>query len=331
MKRLLVTGGSGFIGTNVVEKFLADGHSVLNIDISPPQNPAHKDSYVKVDILDAESLSNALSEFSPTHVIHLAARADLHESKNIEGYQANVQGVENIIRAVSEQPTVERCLFASTKLVCPTDYTPKSTDDYCPDTLYGESKARGEQIVKTSTLLDRTWAIVRPTSIWGPWSMLPHIPYGRFFLMIQKDRYFQLGKPNPPKTFGYVGNLVYQMEQLLDAPTDRVHEKVFYLADYEAFTIQEWADMIAVELKGKKPKRLPEVVVRPLAWAGDVAKMIGIREPPLSSFRLKNMRADTTVVPIKPIQEITGPLPYTLESGVRETIKWLKSQGLISI
>lgn len=329
MGRVLVTGGSGFIGTNVVESFLTAGHEVLNIDIKEPQNREHYKVFKKVDIRDLVSLTRSFSDFAPTHMMHLAARVDLHEKKDLEGYSTNTKGVENIVHAISHQPSVERCIFASTKLVCPTDYTVESEDDYCPNTLYGESKVVGEKIVKNSTTMQCDWCIVRPTSIWGPWSMLPHIPYGRFFQMIARRRYFHPGRANPPKSFGYVGNVVFQMEKILDAPQEQIHRKIFYLSDYDVFTIKDWADVISMNLHSKKVRTIPEPVARLLAWAGDLMKLCGIKEPPFSSFRLHNMRADTTGIDLEPIKCVTGPLPYTLERGVEETITWFKSQDLI--
>ncbi|MBE0427869.1 MAG: NAD(P)-dependent oxidoreductase [Nitrospirae bacterium] len=326
--KILITGGSGFIGTNAVDFYLSKGIERLSIDIKEPQNIAHNKVFKRINILDKEALVKIFKDYSPTHVLHLAARTDLHEKNNIEGYAANIKGVENIVRAISNSPSVKRSIFASTKLVCPTDYTPKSDDDYCPNTLYGKSKVLGEEIVKSSSL-QCDWCIVRPTSIWGPWSMMPHIPYGKFFQMIARGRYFHPSKENPPKSFGYVGNTVYQIMKLLDAPSDQIHKQIFYLSDYDVFTIKDWANMISMKLRGRQVRTIPEPIVRLLAWSGDLLKLFGIKEPPFSSFRLRNMRADTSRVPLENIKLITGPLPYTIEQGVDETITWLKKYNYI--
>jgi len=328
MKRVLVTGGSGFIGTNVVESFLATMDEVLSIDIQDPQNKKHNKVFKRVDILDKRLLEGIFKDFAPTHVVHLAARTDLHEKRSLEGYNTNIQGVRNMIDAICCQSSVCRCIFASTKLVCPTDYAVKSQDDYCPDTLYGQSKVMGEKIVKNSTTMQCDWCIVRPTSIWGPWC---YIPYGKFFRMIAKGYYFHPGGVNPPKSFGYVGNTVFQIRKLLDADREQINRKVLYLSDYEIFTIKDWADMISMKLRNKRIKIVPQAFVCLLAWGGDLLKLCGIKEPPFSSFRLRNMRADTTGIPLEPIKQITGPLPYSMEQGVEETIAWmLQVQKLLS-
>jgi GlcNAc-P-P-Und epimerase len=329
--RILVTGGSGFIGTNLIDGFLKSGYKVLSIDINEPQNKAHKKIFRNVDILNYSSLVSVFKEFCPTHLVHLAARTDLHETRNIERYRANIDGVKNIIGAVSQQKSVVRCIFTSTKLVSPTDYLPETDYDYCPDTLYGKSKVLGEQIVKNSTELQCDWCILRPTSIWGPWGLAPHIPYGKFFLMIAQGRYFHPGRENPPKSFGYVGNTVYQIMKLLDASSDLIHKQIFYLSDYEVFTIKDWANMISMKLKGKQVKTIPEPIVKLLAWSGDLLKLVGIEEPPFSTFRLRNMRADTSKIPLENLKKITGPLPYSIEQGVEETIAWFKEYKIIKI
>ena len=326
MKRILVTGGSGFIGTNVVESYLASGHEVLSIDIKTPQKREHHKVFKRVDILDKRSLEGVFKDFAPTHVLHLAARTDLYEKKDLQGYAANIKGVENIVNAIISQPSIKRSIFASTKLVCPADYTPTSEDDYCPDTLYGKSKVIGEKIVKECVSMQYDWCIIRPTSIWGPWC---YIPYGEFYRMIAKGYYFHPGSDNTPKSFGYVGNTVFQMKKLLDANSEQINRKVFYLSDYEIFRIKDWADMISVKLKNKRTKTIPKPFVRLLAWSGDLLKLCGIKNPLFSSSRLRNMRADTTDIPLEPIKQTTGPLPYSMEQGVEETIAWLQKYNLI--
>jgi nucleoside-diphosphate-sugar epimerase len=119
MPHVLVTGGSGFIGTNLVEWLLEAGHTVLNLDIKPPQNPQHKGIFRHVDVLDQQALAEAFSEFSPTHVVHLAARCDLNEKHSIKGYRANTEGTQNVVDSIIATPSIVRSVLASTRLVCP--------------------------------------------------------------------------------------------------------------------------------------------------------------------------------------------------------------------
>ena len=97
--RVLVTGGSGFIGTNLVESQLAAGRAVLNVDRSEPRNADHAPHWRRMDMLDRDGLARLVGEFGPTHVLHMAARTDL-DSDDISSYATNMEGVENLMIGV---------------------------------------------------------------------------------------------------------------------------------------------------------------------------------------------------------------------------------------
>ena len=170
-KKILVTGGSGFIGTNIVE-FYKDSFEVLNIDVLSPRNSDHTAYWKKIDILDKESLNEVFSSFKPDFVLHMAAKTDL-DGETLEDYNANIKGVENIIEATNNTPSIKKIIFASSRLVCEIGYEPKDEFDYRPSTVYGESKIIGEKIVRSSKIENANWIIVRPTSLWGPWFGIP--------------------------------------------------------------------------------------------------------------------------------------------------------------
>ena len=316
-EKILITGGSGFIGTNLIEYYKKKNYTVLNIDINSPLNKEHLDLYKKVNILDAEDLKKTTQDFKPDYVIHLAAKADLI-GKRLAYYKANIDGVKNLVEAVNSTSSVKKIIIASTMLVCEVGYIPSDDNDYKPTTFYGQSKVHTEEIIKNSNI-NCDWIIIRPTSIWGPW--IVNTSYRPFFEMILKERYFDIGKKrSSTKTYGFVLNSVFQIDQLLQST---VKERVFYIGDKPSYNISNWVRVIAEESNKKKPKVIPFFIIKSAALFGDILSLFRIPFP-INSFRLKNMTKDNECN-VNDIYNLTGEVPYSMRDGVKITLKWFKS------
>lgn len=317
-KRVLVTGGSGFIGCYLVKALVEQNFTVLNLDLKPPLSGAHEDRWLKVDLLDLGPLHDAVLEFDPEVVVHLAARCDLR-GKSVGDYQTNTEGTENLLKVLQGATSVKRAIFTSSMLVCRGGCHPASDLDYSPVTPYGKSKVIMEEKVRKYQPRYE-WTIVRPTSIWGPGFSEP---YRDFFELISKGKFFHIGRRGCTKTYGYIGNVSYQIGCLISAPACDINGRVFYLGDYSPTNIEEWADEIASEF-GIVIKRMPLLVIRIAALIGDLFKFVGLSFP-ITSFRLKNMLTDN-VVATEPLRKIAPVLPYERLVGVRRTIEWLQDQ-----
>ncbi|HCS38410.1 MAG TPA: NAD(P)-dependent oxidoreductase [Anaerolineaceae bacterium] len=324
-KKIIITGGSGFIGTNLVEYFVSLGWSVLNIDIHSPRNSAHMDYWQELDIVNREELLRVFHKYKPDYVLHFAARTDLDEKENLSGYAANIQGVRNMVDAIKSTSGIKRTIFASSQLVCKVGYQPENDEDYCPNTLYGHSKVIGEQIIRAAGEIGCIWALVRPTSIWGPWF---DIPYRTFFLTINKGFYIHSGGIQTLKKWGFVLNSVKQVYDLLVGPENLIDTKTFYLADYSPLVLKDFANTAQKEMGARKIMTLPVWLMTLIAKGGDLLKSLFWKNPPLTSFRLNNIITNE-IQETTSLESITGPLPYPYEEGIRKTVAWLKSQHLI--
>ncbi|HND86638.1 MAG TPA: NAD(P)-dependent oxidoreductase, partial [Pseudobdellovibrionaceae bacterium] len=319
MSKVLVTGGSGFIGTNLIEFLCNTGHQVCNIDIAPPLCENQLPHWKKCNILDLNTLSQEFLDFSPDVIVHLAARTDT-ESSILSDYDANITGTKNIIEAARKLQTLKRLIITSTQYVYKSASFPFPASDttFEPHTVYGQSKVLTEKLTRESGL-NCCWTIIRPANIWGPW----HLRYPKeLWKVIGKGYYVHPSKKPVIRTYGYVKNVVYQIQQIFSADEAFVNHKTFYVGDLpcDSFT---WLNEISIQLNQKNILRVPAAFIGVPALLGDLLKKFGIKSP-IHSTRYKNMIEDY-YAPTNATVSLFGASHPNLSENVKETIDWISS------
>ena len=111
--RVLVTGGSGFIGSHVVDKLLDEGHDARIFDVLASTDPRERCETVVADLLDASSVVDAAEGCDA--IMHLAAAADVGlVAKDPAGSEElNARGTLNVLEAA--RATGARVIYASTR------------------------------------------------------------------------------------------------------------------------------------------------------------------------------------------------------------------------
>lgn len=318
--KVLITGGSGFIGTNLVAKLLALGkYTLLNVDSERPHIKEHEKYWTNCSILDSQKLNETVSNFKPDAVIHLAAKTDTDPQHSLEDYQVNMKGSENLFNAIKQTSSVKKAIITSTQFVNQYHGVPKHDEDFAPHTKYGESKVIMEKMLRNFGL-QCAWVIIRPTNIWGPW----HIRYPHeFWKVLSKGLYFHPGKQPVIRSYGYVGNVVYQIIEMLESAEEKIDKQVFYVGD-EPIDIYHWVNGFSLKQIGKKVRVMPRFFVKLLAITGDILALLHIRFP-LTSSRYKSMTSSNSAPMEKTIKAFGTP-PYSLDQGIDETVEWLKVQ-----
>ncbi len=155
MKRILVTGGAGYIGSHCVKRLVADGYDVTVLDncerghaAAVERASAGKAKLVRADLRDTEAVTNALKNNGIEGVIHFAALAYVGESvtQPLRYYDNNTTGSVSLLRAM-DAANVSRIVFSST---CATYGQPERmpiTEDtpQAPINPYGWSKLMTER------------------------------------------------------------------------------------------------------------------------------------------------------------------------------------------
>jgi nucleoside-diphosphate-sugar epimerase len=170
VKRVLVTGGGGFLGSAIVRRLRADGWSVRSFSRgSYPELTARGVDCRRGDLGDRGAVGEAVRGCEA--VVHVAAKAGVWGPYR-EYYDANVRGTENVLAACREHG-VARLVYASSPSVVHGGEAIEGGDESLPypdrfESPYPETKAMAEQAVLASNGGELATVALRPHLIWGP-------------------------------------------------------------------------------------------------------------------------------------------------------------------
>lgn len=177
---ILVTGAAGFIGSNLVDRLLKDGHKVIGVDnlstgteLNLPNNKRFK--FHKFDLTNSEALNLLLENDKIDVVMHLAGNASIVSAMTnpTVDVQNNIVTTMNIVNACI-QHKIPRLLHASTMVVYGADNVNKLETDACvPTSTYGLTKYAGERYVmnaavRTDLPFDFNVTAFRMFNVYGP-------------------------------------------------------------------------------------------------------------------------------------------------------------------
>jgi dTDP-glucose 4,6-dehydratase len=160
MKKIIITGGLGFIGSNLIN-ILKDKYFIINIDkVSYASNFKNIDSniknykFYKQDINNKVFIKNILKKYSPSIIFNLAA--ETHVDRSIDGpkqfIESNILGVFNLLESIRNYQKKIKLIHISTDEVygdIKKNYKSKEEDAYNPSSPYSASKASGDFLIKS--------------------------------------------------------------------------------------------------------------------------------------------------------------------------------------
>lgn len=321
MTKFLVTGANGFIGTNLILSFrttIKTPYSVMLVDTAAPKIPLYSNEiWTKIDLLEEEAIHALFTQWQPEIVVHLASFTSTDPEYVLEDYKANTRGAEIIFEAC-EKNKVDFLLHTSTQFVNQAPGYPSSDTDYAPHTIYGTSKVISEQLLREERF-HFNWSIIRPTNIWGPFHL--RYPY-EFWKVLKEGKYLHPGRKKVIRSYGYVGNICWQMIQLIERRNETaIARQVFYVGD-RPMNMYEWTNAFSIAILKKPVRVVPTWFVYLLALAGSALRKMGIGFP-ITLSRYKSMTTDNPA-PMDKTFTILGEPPYQLADGIRETTEWLE-------
>ncbi len=245
--RVLVTGGSGFIGSHVVDKLRARGHEPVIYDLRPSpwhRDPAHPVETVLGSITDREALERALH--SCDAVAHLAAVADVNDvhAEPEDAERINARGTVTVLEA-ARRAGVKRIIYASTIWVY-SDCEPEEVDEETllppPSHLYTSTKLAGELYCKAyQELYGIDYTILRFGIPYGPRAREAAVIPAFVNKALAGDPLTLAGDGSQSRKFVYVEDLADGVARSLD---EVAVNRVYNLASDETVTIKQIAETI---------------------------------------------------------------------------------------
>jgi UDP-glucose 4-epimerase len=215
--QIIITGGAGFIGINLVKKLIKLGYFPIIIDNLSNSNISElknipKNSYylIKSDINNENEILKELEVFSPKILIHLAA---LHYIpfciKNpLKTRAVNIQGTKNIFK-ISMQKKIQDIIFTSSGAVYKPSYKAhKEEDKLQPIDIYGKTKKEAEEfLLKNCKKYKINLTILRLFNIYGKFDLTPHfIP--EIIKRLKRTENLKVGNLKTKRDYLYIDDLL---------------------------------------------------------------------------------------------------------------------------
>jgi dihydroflavonol-4-reductase len=323
---ILVTGGTGFVGANLVRELLADGHSVRVLARRGGERRALEGCAVEIvegDLLDAASLRAAVA--GAHHVYHVAADYRLWAPDLRVLYRANVDGTRHLLAAASEAGA-ERIIYTSTvgAVGIPTDGTPG--DETTPVSLadmvgaYKASKFLAERVADEWAARGAPVVIVNPSTPIGPWDVKP-TPTGQMIVDFLNGK--MIGSVDTGLNVVHVRDVA--RGHILAARSGRLGER--YILGHRNLSLLEIFRTLSTLTGVPAPRfRVPYAVAWTAAAAMEGVSRITRRPPavPLTAVRMARKRMYFSAD--KAVRELG--LPQTpAETALRDAVAWFIDHG----
>lgn len=167
MEKVFVTGGSGFLGINLIRMLLAKGYEVISLDLLPfdYEDCKHKIKWVVGDIRNKETVDKCME--GVTYVVHCAAALPLYKKEDI--FSTDIDGSRNVIISAYEHKVKRFIQISSTAVYGIPDHHPLyETDKLDGVGPYGIAKIEAEKVCAEYRDKGLPTAIIRPKSFVGP-------------------------------------------------------------------------------------------------------------------------------------------------------------------
>ncbi len=326
--KIFVTGGTGFVGSALVDHLIERGDDVTCLVRDPSKLarifPERSPTGVPGDLSDIVALRKGCD--GAEVVFHVAG---LTAARNrSEFFETNVEGTRTLVAAIRNAPQdLRRLVYVSSQAAAgpvKRDEVKTEADPPHPVSNYGASKLAGEDLVRES---DLPWTIVRPPSVYGP----RDVQFLRLFKIARLGIVPVFGSPRQQLSIVHVGDLVHGM----CAATATEANHIYFICHPEIVTSGSLVKEVYAALKGEHRRKaypvvipIPAPVTRAALWAsGFVSKLTGSASV-LSPDKSNEFLAPAWTCSPAAIERATAwRAEIGMELGLRQTAQWYRVEG----
>jgi nucleoside-diphosphate-sugar epimerase len=322
--QVLVTGGTGFVGSHLVRRLLAHGHNVVSLDKSPGlfdeelRSAGAKLITGSVTNRDDVNLAIAGCEL----VYHLASPFGDILQPDEAYWDIEVNGTRNVLEA-AEHHGVRRVVHCSTQGVHGIIDRPPGDENspVAPRDYYCYSKAEGERVSQEFIAKGLDVVIVRPTSVYGPGDTRGWL---KLYRMVAKGWFLMIGSGKTLNHPVYVENLVDMFELVACNPVAR--GRVYLAGDDMSVTLTELVRRVGAALGAEV--RIIRFPWYDVAWVAagvveTIFKAIGMK-PPVFRRRLSWFKTNRSFRINRAAEELGYKPRVPLNEGLARTAAWYR-------
>jgi len=320
-----VTGGTGFVGLNLVQKLKSDGWDVTALHRASSDLSFLKrfePNLAKGEITDAASMLAALPEGVDT-LFHVAGNTNMWHKGNARQTLENVEGTRNVVEAALAKGVRRLVVTSSISAYGPVSgvITEETRSLAATSTVnYERSKWLAQEVARNAMSRGLEVVIMQPGAIMGPYDIGT---WSRMFPLVRDGKMNTV--PQAGLTFAHVREVVAAHV----AAADKAENGSQYLLGGENRSMLDLVQLIE-KLLGKpaKAKTVPTPVIKVVAAVGDFISKFTNKEPALTSEMAKGFGGGVTITAAK-AQHDLGFRIVTLEEMVKDCYDWMVAEGRI--
>jgi nucleoside-diphosphate-sugar epimerase len=313
LQRILITGGAGFLGINLIRHLAARGYALVSLDVEEFDYP-ERDSVeiIKADIRDKALLNRVMEDVD--HVVHTAAALPLYSPEDI--YTTDVEGTRNVLDAALRQGVKRVVHVSSTAVYGIPDHHPLYETDRLEGVgPYGQAKIQAEMICLEYRARGLVVPIIRPKSFVGPERL------GVFALLYDwaytGHNFPMIGSGNNRYQLLDVEDLCEAIALCLTLPEDRVND-TFNIGASEFTTMKE--DYQAVLDYAGHGKRVVGFPAAPAIWGLRILDKLNLS--PLYKWVYETASKDSFVSIEKAERELGFAPKYSNKEALLRNFRW---------